>query len=140
MLIGELARRSGVSARSLRYYEQHGLLSARRDANGYRMYDEEDVRLAREIGTLLTRGFSLAETRPFVECLRAGYAAGDACPESVAVYRRKLAELDACIDDLQATRDRVAARLEARLATRLEARLETRTAADPACEFTRESQ
>ena len=124
MLIGELAQRSGVSARSLRYYEQNGLLTARRDPNGYRVYDEDAVRLAREIGTLLARGFTLAETRPFVECLRAGYEAGDACPESLAVYRRKLAELDACIDDLRATRDRVAAQLEA---------------ASPACEFSRES-
>lgn len=124
MLIGELAARSGVSARSLRYYEQHGLITARRDTNGYRVYADDDVRLAREIGTLLGRGFSLNETRPFVECLRAGNSAGDSCPESVAVYRRKLAELDVCIDDLQATRARVAARLEARL--------------DAACEFTRE--
>jgi DNA-binding transcriptional MerR regulator len=123
MLIGELARRSGVSARSLRYYEQHGLIAARRDVNGYRVYGEDDVRLAREIGTLLARGFSLAETRPFVECLRAGNATGDSCPESVAVYRRKLAELDSCISDLQATRARVAAQL---------------AAADAACEFSRE--
>jgi DNA-binding transcriptional MerR regulator len=128
MLIGELARRSGVSARSLRYYEQNGLLSARRDPNGYRVYDEADVRLAREIGVLLARGFSLAETRPFVECLRSGHGAGDACPESLEVYRRKLAELDACIADLQAARDRVAAQLA----------LAGRSPTAPACEFSRE--
>jgi DNA-binding transcriptional MerR regulator len=123
MLIGELAERSGVSARSLRYYERNGLIAAGRDTNGYRVYREDDVALVREIATLLARGFSLRETRPFVECLRAGNASGDSCPESLAMYRSKLAELDACIDDLQATRDRVAARLEA---------------AAPACEFTRE--
>lgn len=38
MLIGELSRRTGVSARSLRYYEAQGLLSAGRGANGYRDY------------------------------------------------------------------------------------------------------
>lgn len=113
MRIGELARRSGVSARSLRYYEQHDLIAAARDTNGYRVYTEDDVRLAREIGSLLNRGFSLAETRPFIECLRAGNAAGDSCPESLAVYRHKLAELDECIADLQTTRDRVAGRLTA---------------------------
>ena len=123
MLIGELAERSGVSARSLRYYERHGLIAADRDPNGYRVYGEDDVRLVKEIATLLGRGFSLRETRPFVECLKAGNAAGDSCPESLAMYRRKLAELDACIDDLQSTRNRVAERLEA---------------AAPACEFTRE--
>jgi DNA-binding transcriptional MerR regulator len=111
MLIGELARRSGVSARSVRYYEANGLLAARRDVNGYRVYAEADVRLVREIASLLARGFTLADTKPFVDCLRSGHPSGDSCPDAIAVYRRKLAELDACIADLRATRDRVAARL-----------------------------
>lgn len=40
MRIGELAERIGVSPRSLRYYEQQGLLSPSRAANGYREYDQ----------------------------------------------------------------------------------------------------
>jgi len=95
MRIGELAARVGVSTRALRYYEQQGLISARRGVNGYREYDEADVRLVVEIRSLLASGFSLEDTRPFVECLRAGNEAGGSCPESVAVYRRKLAEVDA---------------------------------------------
>jgi len=43
MRIGELARRAGASARSIRYYEEQGLLLARRQANGYREYDEADL-------------------------------------------------------------------------------------------------
>ena len=38
MKIGELAEKSGVSVRSLRYYEQQGLLQPGRLMNGYRMY------------------------------------------------------------------------------------------------------
>ncbi|MFI0406296.1 MerR family transcriptional regulator [Actinomadura sp. 3N508] len=94
MRIGELAARAGVSTRTLRYYEQQGLLPARRAANGYRQYEESDVRLVAEIRSLLAAGFTLDDTRPFVDCLRAGHRDGAACPESVAVYQRKLAEID----------------------------------------------
>ncbi|RBQ21861.1 MerR family transcriptional regulator [Spongiactinospora rosea] len=111
MRIGELAERTGVSTRSLRYYEQQGLITARRTANGYREYDESDVRLVAEIRALLAAGFALEDARPFVNCLRAGHPAGDSCPESVAVYRRKLAEIDAEIHDLIRRRADVADQL-----------------------------
>ncbi|MEU5882004.1 MerR family transcriptional regulator [Spirillospora sp. NPDC047279] len=111
MRIGELADRAGVSTRSLRYYEKQGLISARRGANGYREYEESDLRLVEEIRALLASGFSLEEARPFVECLRSGEEAGDACPESVAVYRRKLAEIDAEIRILIRRRAEVADQL-----------------------------
>jgi DNA-binding transcriptional MerR regulator len=107
MRIGELAERVGTSARALRHYESLGLLAARRTGSGYRDYDESDVRLVREIRTLVGLGFSLEETRPFVECLRAGNVSGDACPASKAVYERKIAEIDACVASLAAVRSRL---------------------------------
>ncbi|GAA3002932.1 MerR family transcriptional regulator [Streptosporangium longisporum] len=109
MRIGELARRAGVSPRALRYYEQQGLISARRSANGYREYGEADLRLVSEIRSLLAVGFTLDDARPFVACLRAGHDSGGSCPESVAVYRRKLAEIDDEIRTLLARRAEVAA-------------------------------
>jgi DNA-binding transcriptional MerR regulator len=111
MRIGELARRSGTSARSIRYYEQQGLMAARRDPNGYRDYDEADLRLVGEIRSLLGNGFDLEEIRPFVACLHAGIQARRACPGGIAVYRRKLAELDARIGELQVLRERIAQEL-----------------------------
>ncbi|MBW5483116.1 MerR family transcriptional regulator [Streptomyces bambusae] len=111
MRIGELARRAGTTTRTLRYYEARGLLTARRSDNGYRTYDEDDLRMLRQIRTLQDFGFDLEETRPFVECLRAGHPAGDSCPASLAVYRRKLAELDALIGRLADVRDQVARQL-----------------------------
>lgn len=107
MRIGELARLSGVSTRSLRYYERQGLLPARRDANGYRWYEESDLPLVREIRDRLASGFSLVQARPFVECLRAGNPAGDSCPDSVAALLAKLDELDRQIATLADNRDRV---------------------------------
>ena len=104
MLIGELAARAGTSARTLRYYEQHGLLRAERDANGYRRYDDAELRVVHEIRSLLAAGFGVDDIRPFVSCLRAGNAAGHVCPDSVVVLRRKLAEVDGYIDQLTAVR------------------------------------
>ncbi|MGW0802223.1 MerR family transcriptional regulator [Nonomuraea sp. NPDC002799] len=111
MRIGELAERTGVSTRSLRYYEQAGLLDARRSSNGYRDYDEADVKLVSEIRALLSVGFTLEDTRPFVDCLRKGHSTGGSCAESVEVYERKLTEIDAEIRVLLARRAEVAAQL-----------------------------
>jgi DNA-binding transcriptional MerR regulator len=109
--IGELGRRAGVSTRTLRHYEDLGLLPARRRANGYREYDEHDVRVVAEIRSLVELGFSLEETRPFVECLRAGHPTGASCSASREVQRRKLAEVDAWLGRLQAVRDELAAQI-----------------------------
>lgn len=108
MRIGELADRVGTSTRALRHYEAQGLLRARRATNGYRQYDERDLRLVEEIRALLAIGFTLEETRPFVDCLRAGNESGDVCPASVAVYRRKLAEIDGCVARLLQVRAQLA--------------------------------
>jgi DNA-binding transcriptional MerR regulator len=112
MRIGELAERAGTTPRALRYYESVGLLPPPdRTGNGYRSYGEEHVRLLSQIRTLQEFGFGLEETRPFVECLRAGHPAGDTCAASLAGYRRKLAELDAMVARLQTVRGEVAAQL-----------------------------
>ncbi len=49
MRISEVSRRTGVSIRSLRYYEQKRLLCARRLSNGYRDLDEEAVKRVQTI-------------------------------------------------------------------------------------------
>ncbi|MCF7553211.1 MULTISPECIES: MerR family transcriptional regulator [Pseudonocardia] len=112
MRIGELAERAGVSPRALRHYEELGLLPARRAANGYRAYGAEDVAAVAEIRALVDLGMSLEETRPFVECLRAGHPSGGSCPDSIAVYRAKLAEVDASLARLQAIRAELEGQLE----------------------------
>ncbi|MFI6375032.1 MerR family transcriptional regulator [Streptomyces sp. NPDC050546] len=132
MRIGELAARAGTTTRTLRYYESRGLLPARRTGNGYRTYDESDLRLLRQIRTLQDFGFDLEETRPFVECLRAGHPEGDSCPASLAVYRRKLGELDSLIGELTTVRETVARQL-----ARAELAAEARTPGgpEPQCEL-----
>ncbi|WP_214407979.1 MerR family transcriptional regulator [Pseudonocardia lacus] len=113
MRIGELSERAGVSTRTLRHYEELGLLPARRRANGYREYDEADLRLLAEIRDLVELGFALEETRPFLDCLRAGHPTGTSCPDARAVQLRKLAEVDDLIDRLRAVRAELADQLDA---------------------------
>jgi DNA-binding transcriptional MerR regulator len=116
MRIGELAQRTGTTTRALRFYEDQGLLTARRSANGYRDYDEDDLQLVKEIQTLQTVGLTLDETRPFVECLRSGHETGDSCASSIEVYRRKLEEADALLARLGGIRGELAGKLAAALA------------------------
>ncbi|BAL92487.1 putative MerR-family transcriptional regulator [Actinoplanes missouriensis 431] len=107
MLIGELAERAGTSPRTLRYYEEQGLVRPRRDANGYRQYDDAELRVVHEIRTLLADGFGLDDIKPFVACLRAGNEAGHVCPDAVAVLRRRLAEVDGYLTQLTDVRQRL---------------------------------
>ncbi|MFF5504781.1 HEAT repeat domain-containing protein [Streptomyces roseolus] len=62
MLIGEVARRSGVSARMLRHYEKLGLVRpSDRTGSGYREYRDEDIRRIFHIESLRSLGLSLRE-------------------------------------------------------------------------------
>ncbi|MBO9556342.1 MerR family transcriptional regulator [Cellulomonas sp.] len=56
MKIGELSRRTGVSTRLLRYYEEQGLIAPARTANTYRTYDEEDVARVEQVVGLVRAG------------------------------------------------------------------------------------
>jgi DNA-binding transcriptional MerR regulator len=118
VLIGQLAERTGTTARALRYYEAHGLVRPGRSTNGYRVYDDAELRVVHEIRALLAVGFGLDDIRPFVACLRAGNSSGDVCPDSVAVLRRKIAEVDACLDRMTAVRRQLHDQLALALSSR----------------------
>src|SRR3954451_6788406 len=117
MLIGELAELAGTSARTLRYYEEQGLVHPQRDAHGYRQYDDAELRVVHEIRSLLAVGFGMDDIKPFVECLRTTGSA-HVCPDSVAVLRRKLAEVDGLIEELTDVRLRLHTQLTQALAHR----------------------
>ncbi|MGN9847323.1 MerR family transcriptional regulator [Nonomuraea sp. H19] len=121
MRVSELARRTGVTVRALRYYETVGLVVPRRRANGYREYDPISVRLVEHIRSLMALGLSVEETRPFVECLLSGADSGDVCPASLATYRRAIDQLEQRITQLAEQRDRLRAQLDAAAQLRMQA-------------------
>lgn len=70
MRIGDVAAQAGVSVRSLRYYEEQGLISSTRSAAGQRRYGEEAVARVRFIQRLYAAGLSsrtIAEVMPCVD-------------------------------------------------------------------------
>ena len=70
MRIGDLAERAGVSVRSLRYYEEQGLLTSTRTPSGQRRYTEHEVARVAFIQRLYTAGLSsrtIAEILPCVD-------------------------------------------------------------------------
>jgi peroxiredoxin/DNA-binding transcriptional MerR regulator len=113
MRVGELARRTGVTVRALRYYEAAGLVVPARSPNGYREYEQAAVRQVVEIRALRALGLLVDETRPFVECLASGHGSGDECPASLAAYRRAVDQLSERITQLVSRRDALAAHLAA---------------------------
>ncbi|WP_369143639.1 MerR family transcriptional regulator [Streptomyces sp. R44] len=113
MRIGELARRTGVSARSLRHYEQAGLIASVRAANGYRVYEETAVARVSNIRYLLDAGFTLDDVSAFRTCLDGDISAAPPSARALEIARERLAVIDARIAAQTAARDRLAKALAA---------------------------
>lgn len=69
MRIGELARAAGVSPRSLRHYEEAGLLTPVRTSAGYRDYSPEDLDVVARIRPILDAGLGVAAARRYLDCV-----------------------------------------------------------------------
>ena len=107
MRISDLAAEAGVTVKAVRYYESQGLLKPRRESNGYRSYEAEDVFVVREVKALLSLGLTAEQTYPFIECLRAGNERADVCPASLTAYRTRIADVDRRIAELTDLRARL---------------------------------
>ncbi len=106
MTIGNLARATGASVRSLRHYDAHGLLRSTRRANGYRLFARAAVTQVGQIRRLLAAGFSLAEIRTFPNCMLLVEGTG-ACPQTAATQQRRLAVIERQIAGLERRRTRL---------------------------------
>jgi DNA-binding transcriptional MerR regulator len=100
LTIGELARRTGVAASALRYYEELGLLPAPPRISGQRRYCESAVTIVAAIRLQSDAGFTLAEQKALI-------APRDGAPDWRELAHRKLAELDERIARAQAARDAI---------------------------------
>ncbi|MFD8204983.1 MerR family transcriptional regulator [Streptomyces sp. NPDC059695] len=90
MLIGEVARHSGVSARMLRHYESLGLVRPTvRTGAGYREYAEEDIRRIFHIESLRSLGLSLREVGRALD--EPGFAASELVDDLIRQTRERIA-------------------------------------------------
>jgi DNA-binding transcriptional MerR regulator len=103
MFIGELSRRTGVSTRSLRYYEQQGLLRPQRRASGYREFDESDVATVRRVRILLAAGLNTDLIREVLPCMaEEGAILAPTCEEMAQDLKHERERLGRSIEQLQA--------------------------------------
>jgi DNA-binding transcriptional MerR regulator len=101
LTIGELARRAGVTASALRYYEELGLLPPPARISGQRRYPQSAARLVAAILLYSDAGFTLAEQKALMASRKS------ASGEWRRLAQRKLAELDEQIAWAQAVRDAI---------------------------------
>ena len=100
LAIGELARRTGVTASALRYYEELGLLPAPARVSGQRRYPESAATIVAAIRLHSDAGFTLAEQKALL-------ASPGGTPDWRELAQRKLAELDERIARAQAAREAI---------------------------------
>jgi DNA-binding transcriptional MerR regulator len=91
MRIGELADRTGVSRRLLRYYEEQGLLAPSRADNGYREYGESHVDVVRQVAGLLDAGLPTRIIEQLLPCLDTPKTiyVPDVTPEMIETLQRE---------------------------------------------------
>jgi len=109
MRIGQLSAATGVSRDTLRFYEEQGLIRARRLENGYRDYPEEVQELVKYIKTAQKLGFSLSEVGHKLPAL---WNTEEPGPAITALLMEKLQEIDERIKGLRALREQLAMRVK----------------------------
>ena len=99
--IGDVAERTGLPQKTIRYYEEIGLIRPARSANGYRHFRESDLHKLAFLGRARALGFSIEDCRTLLGLYE------DNTRESASVKalaEEHLAEIDRKIDQLQSMR------------------------------------
>lgn len=115
MQIGEVAERTGLSLRTIRYYGEVGLGEpSARSQGGFRLYTEDDVQRLLLLGQMKPLGLSLEQMRELLGALDAvGNGAGDDAHARLALYadvaQARATELQRQLDQVLAFHDRLQA-------------------------------
>lgn len=108
MQIGEFAAATGTTPRMLRHYEQQGLLSpATRDTNGYREYEQSQIRRARQINELIQAGLPTRLVRGMLDALTDahGIYPHHVDPSTIETVQDEWERMCRCVDCMAQRRD-----------------------------------
>ncbi|MEV0648515.1 MerR family transcriptional regulator [Phytomonospora sp. NPDC050363] len=104
--MGEFSRRTGVSQRLLRYYEEQGLLRPSRRPSGYREFTEDDVATVKGIRLLLGAGLGTATIAELMPCMaHDGETLVPACSGMLPDLNRERERINEAVAGLLAARD-----------------------------------
>ncbi|MGJ4886252.1 MULTISPECIES: MerR family transcriptional regulator [unclassified Bradyrhizobium] len=104
MKIGELSRRTGVSIRMLRYYEDEGLLAPHRTSSGYRDYGPADEEAVRRIKLLGSAGMTLETIKQLLPCVRNNRPDFRPCDNLRRILAQQVGLIDQRIEALSQSR------------------------------------
>ncbi len=105
LFIGALSKATGVPRKTIRYYEELGLLKpVQRTRGGFRVYDGNIIPILRFIRHAEHLGFSLKEIR---QVLQAWQRTGHTCDVVRAITQQKLGRLEKMVEQLTALRERL---------------------------------
>lgn len=104
MKIGKVRKITGVSARSIRYYEEKGLIQTSRQENNYREYDEKTIESINTIQLYLGLGLTTDQIRDIIFCRfpeQQEHKDKDVyCEELLLMYQSKMHEINLQLDAL----------------------------------------
>lgn len=116
MRIGKVRKLTGVSARSIRYYEEKGLIKASRQENNYRVYDENVIECINTIQLYLGFGLTTEQIRDIIFCKypeRQEHKEKDVyCEELLLMYEAKMLEINQQINALTDAREKLAEKIK----------------------------
>ncbi|MEX0349194.1 MAG: Cu(I)-responsive transcriptional regulator [Paracoccaceae bacterium] len=102
MNIGDVSDRSGLPAKTIRYYEEIGLISPARDDNGYRRFAEQDLHKLAFLARARALGFTIEDCRALLALYEDDTRAS---ADVKRIARDHLHRIEAKIDDLRAMQD-----------------------------------
>lgn len=98
MNIGEASRRSGLPSKTIRYYEEVGLITPARSRNGYRDYRDPDIHKLRFLQRSRSLGFSIEDARRLLALYENDVRQSEEVHRQVA---RRVADIDRKIEELK---------------------------------------